>query len=1099
MILTKLKISEIDLIEKIDEKIGSSKLDELLIIVPTNRKIRYYKKEIISSAPNSASSKINLETIGTFTTKLLLNDHNAAGRVLSEEASSVLIKQSCLPEQPHRQGFQSVKLNYFTHYKNDIPHGTLDRIRNVISEYKRQGISPAHLYSEAEKLSSSERWKAEDISAIYENYQNRLSNLGVKEIGDIYSELLSLNQQTIEERFRELYPQVNLTVINGFDEFTVPEVKIINSISDINDLTLFLSFDYYDDNPLIFSHLDRCYRELNKYGFEKIKDISEESHNAFEISLREKLFKGNSGKIDEYKESITKMSAQGREKEIEFIAKEIKNLIEKENVEPHKICIVFNLINKYSPVVRDQFKVYGIPFNLTDRYSLSNSPPIISIINFLEILENDFYYKNIFRALSSGYINTGEIDLSNLLGVSVDLKIVAGYENWKNRINDALSRIDEIEEQESDDAEMRKSHYKKALEDLEKINEALDPFNHKMTLVKFHRNLTDLLFKMNIPSKLLEAEPVLPGGRRLRHPSLTSLDFVGSQRTLTSRQAGRDDTAEEKIKALTTFLETINEILNLFKLEFGENEKFPLKFYLSQIKTAVASSRYNVKEKPNYGVQITTMNEIRGLKFDYLFISGLCDGDFPTRYTPEIFFSGSFARSENYHRSEERYHFYQSLCSWKKKLYLTYPRKEEKKDLVESNFLTEFSYLFDISEKTAEDYFNLIYSKEELLRLIGSSSMEEIINEYQNDVSGINFGSIKSAIEINKLRLNEPFGESSFTGMIDDNLPVQLKKELNELAGREYSITQLETYALCPFKYFAERILKLKTIEEPTEEIEAIEMGTLLHSILYEFYTRLKEKDIILFGCSDEEFKKAEKLIFEIAEEKINLAQFSSPLTFYEKEKILGINGNKNQSILSLFLNTERETETGYTPEFFEAAFGNIKDSKKRKVYENFRIDGIKVRGKIDRLEINKDENSFKVVDYKLSGKTPLKDDLLNGISLQIPLYLFAAKELIKNEFGNENYQPAKGEIYSLKFKKSEFGRKEVSTFSSRKKLTEEERKAELIRNNNELISICINKIKEYVESIERGKFNLSTLDDRELKVCRFCSFKSVCRVQEVN
>ena len=41
MILTKSKISEIDLDFEINNKIRNGKLDELLLIVPTNRKIRY--------------------------------------------------------------------------------------------------------------------------------------------------------------------------------------------------------------------------------------------------------------------------------------------------------------------------------------------------------------------------------------------------------------------------------------------------------------------------------------------------------------------------------------------------------------------------------------------------------------------------------------------------------------------------------------------------------------------------------------------------------------------------------------------------------------------------------------------------------------------------------------------------------------------------------------------------------------------------------------------------------------------------------------------------------------------------------------------------
>jgi hypothetical protein len=56
-------------------------------------------------------------------------------------------------------------------------------------------------------------------------------------------------------------------------------------------------------------------------------------------------------------------------------------------------------------------------------------------------LENDFYYKNIFRALSGGFIQLAGINLSNLLKTSVDLKIISGYKNWKDTINDALIRL----------------------------------------------------------------------------------------------------------------------------------------------------------------------------------------------------------------------------------------------------------------------------------------------------------------------------------------------------------------------------------------------------------------------------------------------------------------------------------------------------------------------------------------------------------------------------------------------------------------------------------------------------------------------------------
>ena len=273
-------------------------------------------------------------------------------------------------------------------------------------------------------------------------------DLNVKEIGDVYYELNLLSQNEFDERFRRIYPNVNLIIINGFDEFTQPEIEIINSAADINNGRLFLSFDYYKYNPLLFSHLDKCYSKLENKGFKIIEDRSQNYLNKFQKAIREELFRSTkrAGKINldsnyRFNENpVIKIPVSTREKEIEIIAKEIKDLIVNQNVEPHKICVAFNLINKYSPIIRNSFATYGIPFNLTDRLSLSNASPVISIINFLEIAENDYYYKNIFRALSGNLIQIENVSVSNLLNASVNLKIISGYENWINSINDTLKK-----------------------------------------------------------------------------------------------------------------------------------------------------------------------------------------------------------------------------------------------------------------------------------------------------------------------------------------------------------------------------------------------------------------------------------------------------------------------------------------------------------------------------------------------------------------------------------------------------------------------------------------------------------------------------------
>jgi ATP-dependent helicase/nuclease subunit B len=1037
--------------DKIEALIKSGNPEKLLIIVPTNRKLRRFKKEIIDKSPNQSVSQINIETLTTFSSKLYYLDSDFKQKILSNPASTVLLSQC----------FSEVELKYFSHYKKEAPFGTVERIRDVISEYKRHGISPETLINEAANLTGSEKLKAEDISRLFSNYQKKCLKLGLMELGDIYDAVNQITQSEFQKRFRTMYPDVQLISVQGFDEFSTPEINLLNAASNLTGVKLYITFDYSSDNYFIFSHLDKCYSKLKDAGFVLKSDEEKHPSNQFQDQIRALLFNSHTQKgIGQYKNLIKKVTAETRENEIELIAKEIKQLLTNGKAQPHQICVAFNLIQNYSPLVRDVFSLFGVPFNLTDRFSLKTSPPVIALINLLEILENDFYYKNIFRALSGGIINLPGFDLSNLLKASSKLKVISGYENWKSSLTDAINSKYE----EDDDAaisEKDKEVFKKALSDLELLYELLEPFNKHLKLNEFYNKLQKLLYKIDLPSRVINSESLI---------------------------------IEENLKAITVFTETIKELIELLALEYSPAQKFPLKFYLKHIKTAVSSSRYNIKEKPGYGVLVTTINEIRGLKFKYLFLGGMVDGEFPTRYTPEIFFSGHFVKKEIAHQTEERYHFYQSLCSWEEGLYFSLPKHDEKQEMVESNFLTEFAGLFDIGELNKSDYSNFIFSKEELLKFLGSQPLEKIPDTIKVNLSSDELKEISRAIQIESRRNESPFEESDFTGYVSEEVSDKAKDELKNYLHRDYSISQLETYAKCPYKYFAERVLKLETYKEPTEEIEALEMGSLIHNILYTFYAEIHQTGLRLQSADDEQFKKAEEIMFRIAEEKVARANFNSPLTFYEKEKILGIDGKRKSSVLYKFLEAERIESEEFLPAFFEIIFGKMGSGDSK--LSELKIDDVSVRGKIDRIDLNTKDKLYKVVDYKLSGRNISKDDLEHGLELQLPLYMYAARELIKAEL-NYEYQPAGAEIYSLKFAESDFGKKNFTLpkYGSQDKTPIDK----IIERNEALVSACLNAVKKYVTAISEGKFNLSTLKDRENKICRLCDFKLICRIEEVS
>ncbi|MGB5531125.1 MAG: PD-(D/E)XK nuclease family protein, partial [Ignavibacteriaceae bacterium] len=252
-----------------------------------------------------------------------------------------------------------------------------------------------------------------------------------------------------------------------------------------------------------------------------------------------------------------------------------------------------------------------------------------------------------------------------------------------------------------------------------------------------------------------------------------------------------------------------------------------------------------------------------------------------------------------------------------------------------------------------------------------------------------------------------------------------------------------------------------------------------------------------LSNCNDEQFSTAEDLLFKIAERRFDELNLNTELSFYEREKLLGINGRRTQSLLYKFLEEERKSAAGYVPSFFELSFGKVRHSEKfsKKFKEGVETGNVKLKGKIDRVDINEEEKTLKVIDYKLGGTKPSAEDLSTGISLQLPLYLFAAKELIKKELEQE-YKPAGAEIFSLNNDEKDFGRKSINLKPRRKKAESPEVE---IAAAEEVIKVCLEMVNKFAEDIAQGKFHLSTLKNREAKVCRFCDFKRICRIQEVD
>lgn len=216
-----------------------------------------------------------------------------------------------------------------------------------------------------------------------------------------------------------------------------------------------------------------------------------------------------------------------------------------------------------------------------------------------------------------------------------------------------------------------------------------------------------------------------------------------------------------------------------------------------------------------------------------------------------------------------------------------------------------------------------------------------------------------------------------------------------------FAATQLETYATCPFRYFGERVLGVREIEEP-EEVETLaplDRGALIHEILEAFLRHLAQDRLLPFR--PEAQAEYTRRLHEAARRAIRR---------FEREGAVGyafmwqVEQRRILTDLETFLNLELTDSSDFTPILFEARFGPTpwgpppEGSMPHPVAIPVGRRTLRLTGYIDRIDVDSGGRA-RVIDYKTGKVHDLqKDDRLEGgTALQLPLYIRAADAILEH------------------------------------------------------------------------------------------------------
>jgi ATP-dependent helicase/DNAse subunit B len=157
------------------------------------------------------------------------------------------------------------------------------------------------------------------------------------------------------------------------------------------------------------------------------------------------------------------------------------------------------------------------------------------------------------------------------------------------------------------------------------------------------------------------------------------------------------------------------------------------------------------------------------------------------------------------------------------------------------------------------------------------------------------------------------------------------------------------------------------------------------------------------------------------------------------------------------------------------------------------------LKAKIDRIDVDSKSKIFTVIDYK-SGTPPHHTEIVSGTSLQLPLYLRAAEDLLRQNFGDvmtgvagfyhriSSSENVKKPAILLK----EYAEKVYNSKTSSSLIISLSSHQELA----DLIERTIEYANKYINGIQAGHFPLAA-EERQEKVCKNCSYSKVCRLNE--
>jgi len=1017
---------------------------------------------------------------------------------------------------------QQTAADRLEHFQS-IAHATgmVDLVCEFIGELKRLEIWPEDFQHACAERGIAD--KDIELFEVYEAYQQMLREHGLyDDEGRFWSARDELRKAVMEleksgrplaasqtPALQSLFP--TLVVADGFTDFTRTQHEILKLLADRAE-ELIVTLPLEDEprrNDLFAKPLKTLAKLRRQHPHAAVETIqraasSEESalsylERSVFVNPRERGERGErreerggerkpepnpqSPILNPSSPTIEILAAARQIGEIEMIGARIKRLLIDGQVRPGEIAVVFHSPQEVDGLLGEVFGRLGIPAVFESGQALDRSPVLRALTMLLQLDLDDWPFDQLLSVLGSNYFQPDWPAWQNAPAAVIE-RTIRGLQipHGRKRLMEQLTQ--------------NENGFRAALELLKQLGDAFDTLPQRVTLPEWAK-----------------------AWERLAQD-------VGMLHAMEQKSSDQDTELTDR-RAWNRLMEILGEGDTLAGWLEQRPPELDRREAFEALMDILRSARVGHAGDESGQVRVLSATSARSLRIPYLFLAGLSEKVFPPPDREDRLYSEAeyvrlinaglplVARTER--TREEMLLFYEALTRATKRLYLSYPALDEAaQPLLPSPFLNEVEQAFgpariprveqiDLSPVPRDDeplcdaefrVKSLATALEGNVALLagwmrgerGAASDE---SPNQQIAKSTNRPSLAAGLEQIYMRQDrDRFGPAE--GVLQGEAAGEV------LAVRfpprhTFAATDLERYASCPFRFFLERMLKLKPIEDLALEFDVLNRGRVVHEVLAQFHRRINERlrrpgSPLELDAAESDALLNESIEGSLPPEPTNPVQAA----LREVDRRLVVEWlSQYREQCEKYDAQWKSFDTPLAPELFEVSFGRDGEpppSTGNPLEFVDKGETIRIAGRVDRIDVgvSAGQTFFNVLDYKTGGSVRLTPESIRaGTTLQLPLYSLAAAELLLTV---RNALPWRAGYWYVR----EGGFKPRQALSMYRL---DDGRVELESTWEELRAELGDIVAALVQNIRGGRFPVCSADEH---CTGRCPYATVCRINQV-